>query len=87
MIRRAAFDGALALCAGVALAFLSLPIVALFTQVPLGRVPHLLGEPVVRDALVVTARTTAIANALFLLVGTPAAYLLATQALPRAAPC
>jgi molybdate transport system permease protein len=82
VIRRAAFDGALALCAGVALAFLSIPIVALFTQVPLGRVPHLLGEPVVRDALVVTVRTTAIANALFLLVGTPAAYLLATRRFP-----
>jgi molybdate transport system permease protein len=82
VIRRAAFDGALALCAGIALAFLSIPIVALFTQVPLGRVPHLLGEPAVRDALVVTARTTAIANALFLLIGTPAAYLLATKRFP-----
>ena len=82
MIRRAAFDGALALCAGIVLAFLSIPIVALFTQVPLGRVPHLLGEPAVRDALVVTARTTAIANALFLVIGTPAAYLLATKRFP-----
>jgi molybdate transport system permease protein len=79
VIGRAAFDALLALCAGIVLAFLALPIVALFTQVPLGRVPHLLGEPAVRQALMVTARTTAIANALFLLVGTPAAYLLATR--------
>jgi len=72
----------LALCAGIVLAFLALPIVALFTQVPLSRVPHLLTEPAVRDAIVVTARTTAIANALFLLAGTPAAYLLATRRFP-----
>lgn len=82
MIRRAAFDALLALCAGIVLAFLALPIVALFTQVPLSRVPHLLTEPAVRDAIVVTARTTAIANALFLLAGTPAAYLLATRRFP-----
>ncbi|MEP6955039.1 MAG: ABC transporter permease [Solirubrobacteraceae bacterium] len=82
MIRRAAFDGALALCTGLVLAFLSLPVLALFTQVPLARVPHLLSEPAVRDALIVTARTTVIANALFLLLGTPAAYLLATKRFP-----
>jgi molybdate transport system permease protein len=79
VIGRAAFDGLLALCAGIVLAFLALPVVALFTQVPLVRVPHLLGEPAVRQALLVTARTTAIANALFLVIGTPAAYLLATR--------
>jgi molybdate transport system permease protein len=61
------------------LAFLALPLVALFTEVPLARVPHLLGEPAVRDALAVTARTNAIANALILGFGTPAAYLLATR--------
>ena len=38
----------------------------------------------VREALVVTLRTTAVANAAILLVGTPAAYLLATQQLPAA---
>lgn len=79
MIRRAAFDGLLALCAGIALAFLALPVVALFTQVPLSDVPHLLGTQVVHDALWVTVRTTVIANALFLLLGTPTAYLLATK--------
>ncbi len=62
-------------CAEIALAFLSLPIVALFTQVPLDHVPHLLTEPAARDALIVTARTTAIANALFLLIGTLDVYL------------
>jgi molybdate transport system permease protein len=56
--------------------------VALFTQVPLRRVPSLLGDPAVRDALAVTARTNAIANALILGVGTPLAYVLATRRFP-----
>jgi molybdate transport system permease protein len=53
--------------------------VALFTQVPLRRVPSLLGDPAVRDTLAVTARTNAIANALIIAVGTPVAYFLATR--------
>jgi molybdate transport system permease protein len=75
-----AFTVALALAAGIALTFLALPILALFTEVPLGRVPGLLGEPAVRDALAVTARTNAIANVLIVGVGTPAAYVLAARA-------
>src|ERR671933_438785 len=66
-----AFTVLLALAAGVALTFLALPLVALFTEVPLGRVPALLGDPAVRDAIAVTARTNAIANLLILGVGTP----------------
>jgi molybdate transport system permease protein len=69
----------LALCTGIVVAFLALPIVALFSEVPLRQVPHLLAEPAVRDALAVTARTNAIANVLILAFGTPAAYLLATR--------
>jgi molybdate transport system permease protein len=79
VIRRAGFDALLALCAGIALAFFALPIVALFTQVPLSRVPDLLGDRAVRDAIVVTLRTNAIANVLILALGTPTAYLLATR--------
>jgi len=79
MARRAGFDALLALCAGVSLAFLAIPIVALFTQVPLHRLPSLLGSGQVRDAIWVTVRTNAIANALVLGFGTPAAYLLATR--------
>jgi molybdate transport system permease protein len=69
----------LALCVGVTLTFLALPIVALFAEVPIGDVPDLLGDPVVRRALEVTARTNAIANVLILAFGTPLAYLLATK--------
>jgi molybdate transport system permease protein len=70
---------ALALAVGVTLTFLALPVVGLVTQAPLGRLPSLLGDAAVRDALVVTARTNAIANALILVLGTPTAWLLATR--------
>ena len=76
---RAGFTALLAVCLGVVLAFLAIPIVALFTEVPLGDVPALLRDPVVQDTLKVTARTNAIANVLILAFGTPAAYFLATR--------
>lgn len=74
-----AFAALLALCAGVTLTFLALPIVALIAETPLDDVPGLLGDPVVRDILAVTIKTNAIANALILGFGTPTAYLLATR--------
>jgi len=76
---RGAFTGLLALCLGLAVAFLAIPIIALFTEVPLGDVPGLLRDPAVQDTLKVTARTNAIANVAILLIGTPAAYFLATR--------
>jgi molybdate transport system permease protein len=79
-VGRAAFTACLALAAGIGLTFLALPIVALFTEVPLSRVPDLLRDPAVRDAIAVTIRTNAVANVLIVLVGTPVAYLLATRA-------
>ena len=75
----AGFTAVLALATGVALAFLALPLVALFTEVPLRSVPGLLRDPVVRDAIAVTIRTNLIANALIVVIGTPVAYLLATR--------
>jgi molybdate transport system permease protein len=68
-----------ALALGVLLTFLALPLVAVFTETPLGDVPHLLSSSEVRDALGVTIRTNAIANVLILAFGTPAAWLLATR--------
>jgi len=79
-VGRVAFTACLALAAGIGLTFLALPIVALFTEVPLSRVPDLLRDPAVRDAIAVTIRTNAIANVLIVLVGTPVAFLLATRA-------
>jgi len=75
----AGFTAFLALCAGVSLTFLAVPIVALFWEAPLGEIPSLLGDPVVRDILVVTAKTNLIANLLIIGFGTPTAYLLATR--------
>jgi molybdate transport system permease protein len=76
---RAGFTAVLALATGVALAFLALPLIALFTEVPLRSVPSLLRDPAVRDAIAVTIRTNLIANALIIVIGTPVAYLLATR--------
>jgi molybdate transport system permease protein len=65
--------------AAVALTFLVLPLVAIFVRVPPGRLLHELTNPVVKDALVVSLKTSVIAQALILLLGTPLAYLLATR--------
>ncbi|MEZ5123129.1 MAG: ABC transporter permease [Solirubrobacterales bacterium] len=72
----------LALTVGTALAFLAIPLVALFTEVPLAQVPTLLRDPAVRDAIVVTARTNAVANVLVIVFGTPTAWVLATRHFP-----
>jgi molybdate transport system permease protein len=77
-----AFSALLALCTGITLAFLAIPIVALFTQVPLSDVPGLLGKPEVQDALAVTIRTNLVANALILGFGTPTAWLIARRQFP-----
>jgi len=60
--------------AALALAFLVLPVLALFLRVPPGKLVHALGTTAARDALVVSIKTSAIAHAAVLLVGTPAAY-------------
>ena len=81
-VGRAAFSALLALCTGIFLAFLAIPLVALFTETPLDEIPHLLSDPAVQDILSVTVRTNLIANGLILLLGTPTAYLLATRRFP-----
>ncbi len=69
----------LALCVGLTLAFLAVPIVALFVEVPLADVPGLLGDRTVQEALRVTARTNLVANLLIVGLGTPTAFFLATR--------
>jgi molybdate transport system permease protein len=66
----------------LALAFLLIPVAAIFLESPLDELVSQLDEPVVVDALTVTLKTNAIAFALTLLVGTPAAYFLATRRFP-----
>jgi molybdate transport system permease protein len=81
-VGRAGVAALSALLAGIVVAFLALPIIALFTEFPLGDVPDLLRDPFVQDALEVTARTNAIANALIIGLGTPTAYLIAARRFP-----
>ena len=76
---RRLFPFGLVATAAVAVAFLALPLVAIFLRVPPVRLLRQLGNPVVVDALVVSLKTTLIAQALILVLGTPTAYLLATR--------
>jgi molybdate transport system permease protein len=68
-----------ALLAAVALAFLALPVAAIFLRVPPGTLIRELGDPVARDAVMVSLRTSALAQLLVILFGTPTAYVLATR--------
>jgi molybdate transport system permease protein len=74
---------ALAFAAGLAVAvavlFLALPVAALFLRVPPGDLLHAARSGVFRDALVVSLKTSLVAHAAVLLVGTPAAYVLARR--------
>lgn len=76
---RSPFAAALALATALALSFLTLPIVAIFAEIPPGRLLDGMNDPAAVDALLVTLKTTLVANALILVVGTPAAYLIAAR--------
>ena len=75
--RRRAFTAVLVAAGLVTLGFLMLPLVAIFLRVPPGDLVSRLGSPVVLDALVVTLKANLVAQAFILLIGTPAAYLIA----------
>ena len=68
--------------AAFAFAFLLLPIVALFTRQSPVELVHQLSNPVVTDALIVSAKTSIVAQAAILLFGTPTAYLIARRRFP-----
>jgi molybdate transport system permease protein len=69
----------LGVATAVVLSFLTLPVVAVFVDRSPADLVESLGEPGALDALWLSLRTTAMALALILVVGTPAAYLLATR--------
>jgi molybdate transport system permease protein len=73
------FPVLLCVCLAAALIFLTLPVVAIFVDSSPGELIASLGEPGALDALWLSLRTTAASIAIILLVGTPAAYLLATR--------
>jgi molybdate transport system permease protein len=78
-LRGAAFGAAIFAATLVVLGFLVLPIVAIFARVPLRLLIDQLSDPIVLDALELTAITNALALAVILLFGTPAAYFLGTR--------
>jgi molybdate transport system permease protein len=73
------FRIALGVALAAALTFLTLPVVAIFVDSTPAALIDSLGEPGALDALWLSLRTTATALAIILVVGTPAAYLLATR--------
>jgi molybdate transport system permease protein len=76
---RRAFEAALVVATAIALAFLLLPLLALFLRVSPDDLVAQLTSDVALDALWVTLKTGVIAHAFVLAVGTPAAYLLGTR--------
>jgi molybdate transport system permease protein len=64
------------------LVFLTFPVVAIFVDVGPGELARSLDDPAALDALRLSLETTAIALAVIVLVGTPAAWLLATRRFP-----
>jgi molybdate transport system permease protein len=77
--RRTLFAGLLFVALCVVLAFLTIPIVAIFTNTSPGELVRSLGEPGARDALWLSLKTSLAALAIIVLFGTPAAYFLATR--------
>jgi molybdate transport system permease protein len=63
----------------IVLAFLVLPVVAIFTNTSPSKLIGKLGDPVATDALRLSLETSAIAVGLIVVFGTPAAFLLATR--------
>ena len=76
------FAALLVLTLAVALVFLVLPMVAIFTHTSPSKLISSLGDPTSTDALRLSLETSTIAVAVNVLVGTPAAYLLATREFP-----
>jgi molybdate transport system permease protein len=74
---RALFSAALVVAVTVALLFLVLPVAAVFFRVPPSHLLDALRTSAFRDALLVSVKTSAIAHAAVLVVGTPAAWALA----------
>jgi molybdate transport system permease protein len=81
-MRRALSAVLLGVVAAIALAFLLLPILAIFVHTTPARLLAQLSSPVVKDAFVVSLKTSLAAQLLILLFGTPTAYLLATRRFP-----
>jgi molybdate transport system permease protein len=80
--RRAAFAIVTFGVMAIVCVFLALPIVALVTYQPIGRLLDGFGATVATDAILVSLETNAIAFALMIVLGTPFAYVLARRRFP-----
>jgi molybdate transport system permease protein len=78
-VRRPGFAFVSFAALAVVLGFLTVPVVAVFANVGPGELVEALGQDSAREALWLSVKTSAIAMALIVLFGTPAAYLLATR--------
>ena len=81
-VRRTLLGVAYVGAAVVAMVFLLLPILAIFARTSPAELVEQLGNPVVRDAFLVSIKTSLIAQALILVFGTPTAFLLASRRFP-----
>jgi molybdate transport system permease protein len=81
-MRRAVLNAAWLLAALLALAFLALPVIAIFAHTSPGRLIDQLSNPVVKDAFVVSMKTSLVAQLLIVGFGTPAAFLIASRRFP-----
>jgi molybdate transport system permease protein len=79
MSASAPFRALLVAALALTLAFLTIPVVAIFVHTSPAQLVASLGDPAARDALRLSLETTLAALAIILVVGTPAAYLLATR--------
>jgi molybdate transport system permease protein len=79
LTRPRAFPALLAAALALALAFLTVPVVAVFANTSPAKLASSLGGASARDALRLSLETSLIALAIVIAVGTPAAYLLATR--------
>ena len=78
-MNRRPFELLLGAALAVALAFLALPVVAVFANTSPAKLVSSLGDASARDALRLSLETTVLALAIVVAIGTPAAYLLATR--------
>ena len=68
--------------AGLAIAFLALPVVGLLQRAPWAGLGSLLSRPTVADALMLSLLVSVVAAAVILVLGTPLAWVLARVDIP-----
>jgi molybdate transport system permease protein len=81
-VRRSWFAGLALVAALATVAFLLVPVIAVFANVSPSRLVDALGEESAREALLLSLKVTLIALAIVVVIGTPTAYLLAARDFP-----